>query len=89
MTRLAVLSLLLAQASPAWAGEISQGTSPLHRTSNRVTTLLTSVGNEANRVGPPSPVGFTYAGSQALRALDEALCKPRHNFVGSIWIPGG
>jgi hypothetical protein len=41
---------------------------------NRVRTLFTSVGNEADRVGPTEPVGFTYADSHALRALYEAPC---------------
>jgi hypothetical protein len=35
---------------------------------NRVRTLFTSVRNEADRVGPTSPIGFTHVGSLALRA---------------------
>jgi transposase-like protein len=41
---------------------------------NRVTTLFTSVGNEADRVGATQPIGFTYVDSRALRALDEPPC---------------
>jgi hypothetical protein len=41
---------------------------------NRVRTLFTSVGNEADRVGATQPVGFTYVDSRALRALHEAPC---------------
>jgi hypothetical protein len=32
---------------------------------NRVRTLFTSVGNEADRVGATQPVGFTYVDSHA------------------------
>jgi hypothetical protein len=46
----------------------------LHGMANRVRTLFTSVGNEADRVGPTSPIGFTYIGSLALRASSYAPC---------------
>jgi hypothetical protein len=41
---------------------------------NHVRALLTSVGNEADRIGLMSPVGFTHVDSHALRALDEVPC---------------
>jgi hypothetical protein len=39
-----------------------------------IRTLFTSVRNEADRVGPPSHIGFTHVNSHALRALYEVLC---------------
>jgi hypothetical protein len=39
---------------------------------NRVRTLYTSVRNEADRVGPTSPIGFTHSGSLALRTSSDA-----------------
>jgi hypothetical protein len=33
---------------------------------NRVRTLFTSVGNEADRIGPTEPIGFTHLGSDIL-----------------------
>jgi hypothetical protein len=41
---------------------------------NRVRTLFTSVGNEADRVGATQPIGFPYVDSHASRALDEEPC---------------
>jgi hypothetical protein len=41
---------------------------------NRVRALFTSVGNEADRVGPMSPIGLTHIDSHALRVLDEVPC---------------
>jgi hypothetical protein len=40
----------------------------------RVTTSFTSVRNEADRVGPTSPIGLTHIGSLALRAHSYARC---------------
>jgi hypothetical protein len=42
--------------------------------SNHVRTSFTSVGNKADRVGPPEPVGFTHADSHASRALYYVPC---------------
>jgi hypothetical protein len=41
---------------------------------NHVRTSFTSVGNKADRVGPPEPVGFTHADSHASRALYYVPC---------------
>jgi hypothetical protein len=41
---------------------------------NRVRTLFTSVGNEADRVRATQPVGFAYVDAHAFRALDEVPC---------------
>jgi hypothetical protein len=41
---------------------------------NRVRTLFTSVGNEADRVGLTQPIGLTHVGSLALKTHFYALC---------------
>jgi hypothetical protein len=41
---------------------------------NHVRALFTSVGNEADRIGPTQSVGFTHIDSHVLRALHEAPC---------------
>ena len=43
---------------------------------NRVSTLFTLARNEADRIRPTQPIGFTYLASHALRALYEAPCGP-------------
>src|SRR5688572_10879547 len=46
----------------------------MQSTTNRVRTLFTSVGKEADRIGATQPIVFTYVDSRALRALYEAPC---------------
>jgi hypothetical protein len=47
-----------------------------HSVPNRVNTLFTLARNEADRVRPTQPIGFTSLDSHALRALYEAPCGP-------------